>query len=80
MATPDYTDKQGQSSAFIFMDDKVNSRPPAVTDIARFFEVTPASAQRMVNALAKDGMLVRTRGAARSLRVLLNRNDLPELR
>lgn len=28
MATPDYTDKQGQYLAFIFMYDKVNGRPP----------------------------------------------------
>ena len=80
MATPDYTDKQGQYLAFIFMYAKVNGRPPAVTDIARFFDVTPPSAQRMVDSLVNMGMLERTRGAARSLRVLLNREDLPELR
>ena len=79
MTIPDYTDKQGQYLAFIFMYTKVNGRPPAVTDIARFFEVTPPSAQRMVDTLTKKGLAERTRGAPRSLRVLLNRDDLPDL-
>lgn len=80
MATPEFTQKQGQYLSFIFMYTKVNGRPPAVTDIARFFEVTPPSAQRMVDALVKKELLARTRGAARSLRVLLNRENLPPLR
>jgi DNA-binding MarR family transcriptional regulator len=79
MATTSFTEKQGQHLAFIYMYTKVNRRPPAVTDIARFFEVTPPSAQRMVDTLVKKGLLDRTRGAARSLKVLLKRAELPEL-
>lgn len=79
MATASFTEKQGQYLAFIFMYAKVNRRPPAVMDIARFFEVTPPSAQRMVDTLVKKGLLDRTRGAPRSLKVLLKREDLPPL-
>jgi len=80
MATPDYTEKQGQYLAFIFMYTKVNGRPPAVSDIARFFEVTPPSAQRMVDTLTRKKLVQRKRGAPRSLRVLLNPDELPVLR
>lgn len=79
METAPFTEKQGQYLAYVFMYTKVNRRPPAVNDIARFFEVTPPSAQRMVDTLVKKGLLDRTRGAPRSLKVLLKREELPPL-
>ncbi len=74
-----WTDRQGQYLAFIYDYSKVNRRPPAVTDIARFFGLAPPSAHRMVAALAKAGLLAKEPGVARSLRVLVPRSELPEL-
>lgn len=77
--TPRWTDRQGQYLAFIHAYTKVNRRPPAETDIARFFGVAPPSVHRMIVELEQRGLLARTAGAARSLRVLVLRAELPEL-
>lgn len=79
MTSTKFTEKQGQYLAFIYWYTKVNRRPPAVMDIARFFQVAPPSAQRMVDTLVGKELLGRTRGAARSLEVLLDREEIPDL-
>lgn len=76
---PRWTDRQGQYLAFIHDYTKVNRQPPAETDIARFFGLAPPSVHRMVVELAEKGLLAKTPGAARSLRVLVPRAQLPEL-
>ena len=75
-----WTDRQGQYLAFIHDYTKVNRQPPAETDIARFFGLAPPSVHRMVVELVERGLLSRTPGAARSIRVLEPRADLPELK
>ncbi len=75
-----WTDRQGQYLAFIHDYTKVNRQPPAETDIARFFGLAPPSVHRMVVELVERGLLSRTPGAARSIRVLVPRADLPELK
>lgn len=74
-----FTVKQGQYLAFIHLYTKLNRRPPAETDIARYFEVTAPSAHNMVVQLVKKGLLAKTPGAPRSLRVLLKPTELPPL-
>lgn len=74
-----WTDRQAQYLAFIYDYTKVNRQPPAETDIARFFGVAPPSVHRMVVELEQRGLIGRTAGAARSIRVLVPRSDLPEL-
>lgn len=76
---PRWTDRQGQYLAFIYDYTKVNRQPPAETDIARFFGLAPPSVHRMVVELVERGLLAKTPGAARSLRVLVRRAELPEL-
>jgi Mn-dependent DtxR family transcriptional regulator len=82
MSTPviHLTDTQGQYLAFINAYTKVNRRPPAETDIARFFDVSPPSVHRMIVELERKGFLAREQGKARSLRVLLAPEQLPLLR
>ena len=75
-----YTDKQGQYLAFIYYYTRLNRRPPAEADMQRFFEVTPPSVHRMVVELESKGLIARTVGAPRSLRVLLPVERLPPLR
>jgi repressor LexA len=74
-----WTDRQAQYLAFIHDYTKVNRQPPAEADIARFFGVSPPSVHQMLGELEKRGLLARTPGASRSLRVLVRRSELPEL-
>ena len=45
----------------------------------RFFRVTPPSVHSMILTLAKRGLLERIPGKARSIRVLLPPDELPDL-
>ncbi len=75
----EFTAKQGQYLAFIYHYTKLNQRPPAQTDIQRFFLVTPPSVHNMLLMLERKGLLARTPGQPRSIEVLVDRNDLPHL-
>ena len=74
-----FTPKQGQYLAFIHAYTLVNGRPPAEADMIRFFRVTPPSVHQMILSLEKAGLISRKPGVARSIAVLLDRSDLPEL-
>lgn len=74
------TEKQGQYLAFIYAYTVVNGHPPAVADLQRFFCVTGPTAQNMVVRLTDLGLVYRQPGAARTLRVLVQPEDLPVLR
>ena len=39
---PEYTEKQGQYLAFIYYYTRVNGRPPAETDMQRYFRFLPS--------------------------------------
>jgi repressor LexA len=45
---PDYTEKQGQYLAFIYNYTKINGRPPAETDMQRYFRTTPPTVHQMI--------------------------------
>jgi repressor LexA len=74
-----YTSRQGEFLAFIYYYTKLHGRPPAEADMARYFELTPPAVHRMVLTLEKRGLIDRTPGEARSIRLLLAREDLPDL-
>jgi len=57
----------------------VNGRPLAQADIQRFFRVIPPSVHQMLLTLEREGLISRRPGVARSIAVLLDRADLPEL-
>ena len=76
---PELTPKQGQYLAFIHAYTLVNGRPPAEADMMRFFRVTPPTVHQMVLSLEQAGLISRKPGVARSIAVLLDRSDLPEL-
>jgi Mn-dependent DtxR family transcriptional regulator len=75
-----FTQKQGQYLAFIHAYTLVTGRPPAEADIQRFFAVTPPSVHQMVLTLARQRLVSRTPGAARSIRLLIDPEILPKLR
>ncbi|MBI4536627.1 MAG: hypothetical protein HY712_01565 [candidate division NC10 bacterium] len=74
-----YTPKQGQYLAFIHHYTQVNGQPPAEADIQRFFRVSPPTVHQMILNLEAKGLLARTPGMPRSLRVLVQSGKLPEL-
>jgi Mn-dependent DtxR family transcriptional regulator len=79
MATPSFTELQGQYLAFIHLYSKVNRQPPAEADIARYFGVAPPSVHEMLKRLEKAGLVSRAPGRARSLRVLVAEDEIPRL-
>jgi DNA-binding MarR family transcriptional regulator len=74
-----YTHKQGQYLAFIYYYTKLNRRAPAEADMQRFFKTTPPTVHNMVVQLEKKGFITKEPGQPRSIRLLLPREDLPEL-
>ena len=76
---PPLTQRHGQYLAFIHYYAKVNGRPPAEGDMERYFEATPSAVHQTVLALEKKGFISRVPGAARSIKLLLRRDQLPDL-
>jgi repressor LexA len=74
-----FTDKQGQYLAFIRAYTLLHRQPPAEADMQRFFRVTAPSVHRMVIELETRGLISRTPGAPRSIRLLLDPNEIPAL-
>jgi DNA-binding MarR family transcriptional regulator len=74
-----YTDKQGQYLAFIHYYTKIHGLAPAELDMQRYFRVTPPSVHQMVLTLEAKGLIDRTPGQGRSIRLLIPREELPDL-
>ena len=74
-----FTPKQGQYLTYIHHYTRVNGRPPAEAEIQRFFRVSPPTVHQMILNLEAKGLLARTPGKPRSLRVLVQSGMLPEL-
>ncbi len=74
-----YTKKQGQYLAFIYYYQKLNRVAPAYADFQRYFQLDPASVNSMIKALEKKGFIEKTPGKARSIKLLLSREELPDL-
>ena len=80
VASPRFTELQGQYLAFIHAYALVNGRPPAEADMQRFFGVTPPSVHNMVKTLERLGLITRAPRQARSLAVVVPDDELPRLR
>ncbi|MGH2362861.1 MAG: LexA family protein [bacterium] len=74
-----YTEKQGQYLAFIYYYTKLHRRAPSEADIQDYFKVSPPTVHQMILSLEKQGCIERTPGQARSIRLLLTREELPDL-
>jgi len=74
-----YTGKQGQYLAFIYYYSKLHGRPPAEAEMQQYFRVSPPSVHQMILTLEKRGVIERTPGQARSIRLLISRKELPDL-
>ena len=74
-----YTAKQGQYLAFIYYYTKIHRRAPAESDLQEYFRVSPPSVHQMILNLEKEGFIERVPGQGRSIRLLLGRDQLPDL-
>jgi Mn-dependent DtxR family transcriptional regulator len=76
---PKFTSLQGQYLAFIDAYTKVNGRPPAESDFQRYFKVTPPTVHQMILALSRLGLITRSPGQARSIRLNVRPEEIPRL-
>jgi hypothetical protein len=76
---PVFTAKQGQYLAFIHHYIKIHRQAPAESDLQRYFLVSPPSIHGMIKTLERNGLIERTPGQARSIRLLVQPEHLPRL-
>lgn len=74
-----YTDKQGQYLAFIYYYGKIHGRSPSEAEMQQYFQVSPPTVHQMVLTLEARGLIARTPGRARSIHLLVSRDELPDL-
>jgi hypothetical protein len=76
---PSFTAKQGQYLAFIYNYTKIHGQAPAEADLQRYFRVSPPSIHEMIRTLHRNGLIEKTPGEARSIRLLVPPEHLPRL-
>jgi len=74
-----FTDKQGQYLAFIYYYSKIHGTSPSEAELQRYFQVSPPSVHQMILTLERRGLIERTPGQARSIHLLISREELPDL-
>jgi len=74
-----FTSKQGQYLTFIHYYTKIHGMPPAESEMQRYFKVSPPAVHQMICALEQNGLIERVPGRARTVRVLVPREELPDL-
>lgn len=74
-----YTDKQGQYLAFIHYYSKIHGCSPSEAEMQQYFRVSPPAVHQMVLTLEARGLIARTPGQARSIHLLMSRDELPDL-
>jgi DNA-binding MarR family transcriptional regulator len=75
-----YTPLQGQYLSFIRNYARINGRAPAEFDLETYFRVACSTVHQMVLTLEKRGLITRTPGEARSIRILVPDAEIPSLK
>jgi hypothetical protein len=65
--------------AFIHLYTRLHRCPPAETDMRQYFGVSPSSVHQMVLTLEQAGFIKRQPRVARSIELLVDPGQLPEL-
>jgi hypothetical protein len=78
-AAPRFTKTQGQYLAFIYNYTKMHRLAPAESDLQRYFQVSAPSVHEMIKTLERNALIERTPGRARSIRLLVQPEHLPQL-
>ena len=74
-----FTAKQGQYLAYIHLYTRLHRRPPAETDMQQYFRVSPPSVHQMVVTLERAGLIRKQPRTPRSIELLVDPNQLPDL-
>jgi len=74
-----FTPKQGQYLAFIYYYTKLNRRPPAFKDFEKYFRTSPPTVNSMIKRLEEMGLITKEKGTARSIKLNIDKEDLPDL-
>ncbi|HEX2208346.1 MAG TPA: helix-turn-helix domain-containing protein [Longimicrobium sp.] len=75
----EFTPKQASTCPSSTYYTKLNRVAPAEADFVRYFEVSAPSVHMMIKKLQADGWISRTPGQARSIRLRISRDQLPDL-
>jgi len=76
---PRYTPKEGQYLAYIYYYAKLHRQAPSELDMQKYFRVSPPAVHDMVVKLEKHDFISKEPGKPRSIRLLLKREELPDL-
>ena len=63
----------------IYYYAKLHGRAPSEADIQGYFKISPPTVHQMILSLEKQRYIERSPGQARSIRLLLTREQLPNL-
>jgi DNA-binding MarR family transcriptional regulator len=74
-----FTHRQGQFLAFVYWYTKLHRQGPSELELMTFFGLTPPSVHSMIVKLHQLGLVSRRPGKARSVRVSLAKEEIPEL-
>jgi ribosomal protein L25 (general stress protein Ctc) len=69
----------GQLVAYVYWYTKVHRVPPAENEIANFLGIRGPSAHLMILRLESKAILSRRPGEARTIKILLDREEIPDL-
>ncbi|MFC1910516.1 LexA family protein [Chloroflexota bacterium] len=75
-----FTSLQGQYLAFIYYYTKIHGCAPSEAELERYFKVAYSSVHQMILTLEKRGLITRRPGEARSIRLSLPREEIPDLK
>jgi DNA-binding MarR family transcriptional regulator len=79
LSAQSFTEMQGHYLTFIYTYSHMFRRPPAETDMQRYFQVSPPSVHQMIVTLERNGLICRQPGVARSIQILVAPENLPIL-
>ena len=74
-----FTPKQGRYLAFIDYYTRLHGIAPAEADMLAYFRTSPPSVHQMVITLERNNLISRRPGSARSIRVLVPSDAIPDL-
>lgn len=74
-----YTPRQGQFLAFIYYYTKIHRCSPSELDMREYFQISAPAIHQMVVKLEEGGFIERQPRKPRSIRLLLSREELPDL-
>ena len=74
-----YTQRQGQFLAFIYYYTKIHGCSPSELDMRQYFRISAPAIHQMVVKLEESGFIERQPRKPRSIRLLLSRDQLPDL-